>query len=85
MVHGRRGTSWKGSKRGDKTLQGGVEVQERMQLVMETLPGWFETEDPIAWGDPRAKGEEVSHKLPRFSKRKTLKHTKTTKAENKGR
>ena len=62
-----------------RDARGGVEVQERMNAVLETKQRRLSTEDPIDLGRPRSGGEEVSHKLSRCLGDKTLKYAKTTR------
>jgi len=46
--------------------------------------GNLEAENPKVPGNPRTTGEKVSHRPSRFSRRETLKHTKTAGAEKSG-
>lgn len=66
--------------------RGGVEVQERMvsHISMGETPG--RVEDPTVRKTVRTEGEEASHEsFLEFSRTKTLKYAKTTRAEDSNR
>jgi len=76
------GRESKGGKRKGKTPWWRRSVEEDKLGLSDKVPGWFQVSPPAAPGNPRARGVEVSHTLPKLETGNTLKHPKTTWAED---